>query len=101
MECLYIVKNMHMKHRLYFPTHEQKKRITPICSFFLTPVRSQYNAINVAGRSLACGGSKNCYVWQKVLVKEGMQCLSSRSEAVGQICHTFMYHSRIRCIKQS
>ena len=38
---------------------------------FLTPVRSQYNAIRVAGRRLACGGSRERCVWQKILVREG------------------------------
>lgn len=90
MECLYAINNMHMKHRLCFLTHEWKKKGNPLSAVvFLTPVRSQYNAIRVAGRRLACGGSKERCVWQKILVREGMRRLSSVLEALGQIHHTF------------
>lgn len=94
MECLYAVNNMRMKHGLCSPPPStmNRKKGYPLSAdfFFLTPTRSQYNAIKVAGRSLACGGSKECCVWQEILVEEGMRCLSSVSEALGQICHTFL-----------
>jgi len=34
-------------------------------------------------------------VWQKFLVKEGRRCLSSVSEALGQICQTFIYKAKL------
>lgn len=106
MEC-FMLLTICLWNIAYVSPPMNRRKGNPLSTVFIPiPIRSQCNAIKAAGRSLACGGSKEHCVWQKILVKEGGWCLSSVSEALGQICHTFTYTAKLTffpvyCVYQS